>query len=211
MATTDVFFIARCPHCGEVVLHRQVSIFAIQGKGKVLLSCSCGFLLCGIAPQGRKHYAVELWSDCCEEPHRFIFTLGQLLKHCLSLSCGRTDMHLAYLGDRESVLTEVIEDDVLSLSMGFAFWDFFADMEITDRVLEKFYQLLAAGKVQCHGCGSDVDVQICRGSVGVHCPYCGNGGYLSSAKEQDGLLMEQAEGLILEKDGINMIYGNMMK
>ena len=211
MATTDVFFMARCPHCGEVILHRQVSVFAIQGKGKVFLSCSCGFLLCVMAPQGQKHYAVEVWSDCCEEPHRFVFTLGQLLKNNLALSCSRTDVHLGYLGDRESILAEVIETDVLSLAEGVSLWDFFADIQVVTAVLKKCYRLLAAGKVQCHGCGADIDVRIYRDKVGVHCPYCGNGGYLPAAKNQDSLLMEQAEGLILEKEGINIVYGNMMK
>ncbi len=211
MATTDVFFMARCPRCGEVILHRQVSIFTIQGQGRIFISCSCGFLLCSIAPQGKKHYAVDIWSDCCEEPHRFVFTLGQLLKNSLALSCSRTDIHLGYLGKAENVLAEVVENDVLSLSEGVSLWDFFADIHVITAILERFYQLLAAGKVQCHGCGADVDVRIYRDRVCITCPYCGNGGFLPAAKERDKELMELAEGLILEKEGINIIYGNMMK
>lgn len=211
MATTDVFFMARCPRCGEVILHRQVSLFTIQGRGKVFISCPCGFLLCAIAPQGKKHYGVDIWSDCCEGPHRFVFTLGQLLKNCLALACSRTDFHLGYLGDRESVLAEVMESDILSLTDGSSLWDFFADMEVMERVLKRLYILLSGGKVQCHDCGGDIDVRIYRDRISVHCPHCSNGGYLFAAKEQDLLLMEQAEGLILEKEGINMIYGNKIK
>lgn len=211
MATTDVFFMARCPRCGEATLHRQVSLFTIQGRGKVLLSCSCGFLLCAIAPQGKKHYAVDIWSDCCEGPHRFVFTLGQLLKNCLVLTCSRTDFHLGYLGDRGSVLAEVMEGDILSLADGGSLWDFFADMEVMEGVLEQLYALVSYGKVQCHDCGSDIDIRIYRDRVSIYCPHCGNGGYLLAEKASDLLLMKQAEGLILEKEGINMVYGNMMK
>lgn len=211
MATTDVFFMARCPRCGEVILHRQVSIFAVQGQGKVSLSCSCGFLLCSIAPQGQKHYAVDIWSDCCEEPHRFVFTLGQLLKNCLALSCSRTDIHLGYLGKADAVLAEAMENDVFSLSDGFSLWDFFADIDTIAAILKKIYEMLSAGKVQCHSCGADIDVRIYRDRISIHCPHCGNGGYLPAAKERDRELMELAEGLILEKEGINIIYGNMMK
>ena len=211
MAATDVFFMARCPRCGEVILHRQISLFTIQGRGKVFLSCPCGFLLCTIAPQGRKHYAVDIWSDCCEEPHSFVLTLGQLLKNCLALACSRTDFHLGYLGDREAVLAEVREHDILSLADGVSLWDFFADMAVTDAVLQRLYALMAAGKVQCHDCGEDLDIRVYRDRIGLICPHCGNGGFLPAAKEQDCFVMEQAAGLILEKEGINIIYGNMMK
>lgn len=211
MATTDVFFVARCPRCGEVILHRKVSIFTIQGQGKVFISCDCGFLICAIASQGKKHYAVDIWSDCCEEPHRFVFTLGQLLKNSLVLACSRTDIHLGYLGERRSILAKVIDRDILSLSESFSLWGFFSDMEIIDGILKRLYVLMSAGKVQCHDCGEDLDVRIYRDRIGVCCPYCRNGGFLLAAKEQDLLLMQQAEGLILRKDGINMVYGNKMK
>lgn len=210
MAATDVFFMARCPQCGEVILHRYLSVFAIHGQEKINISCSCGFLLCSISPQGKKHYQVEVWSKCCEEAHRFVFTLGQLLKGKLSLSCSRTDSPLGYLGDREQILAEVRED-IFGFVVGFPLWDFFADVDVMMAMLEQFYQLLAAGKVQCHNCGEDVDMKVYRDRIELVCPHCGGGGFLSACQKTDQTLMEQVAGLLLEKDGMNRIYVNMMK
>lgn len=211
MATTDIFFMSRCPQCGEVILHRHISLFMIHGKGKISISCSCGFLICTIAPQGQKHYQVEIWSTCCQSAHRFIFTLGQMLKGCLSLECGKTDLHLGYLGNREKVIEEIVEDDVLSWEDGFSLWDFFADIDCMIGILERFYQLLGEGKIQCHNCGQDVDVRIYRDRIELRCPHCDYGGFLSAATSVDRASMEQAAGLILEKEGINIIYGNTIK
>lgn len=208
MTTTDVFLMIRCPQCGEVMLHRHVSLFVLHGREKVSFCCSCGFLACTMAPQGKRHYQVDIWSLCCQQPHRFIFTQGQLLKSSFALRCERTDTHLGYLGNRESVVAEILDNDVLSLEDGFSLWDFFADIDCMVAVLEKFYQLLAAGKVQCHHCGNDVDVKIYRDRIELRCPHCNYGGFFMAEKQIDKIRMQQAEGLILEKEGITVIYGN---
>lgn len=100
-----------CPDCGSLIL-KKFSLFSLNG-GELEISCKCGAVPCfvGLAKEGYLYMEIE--SDCCADPHEFIFSLKEFGEGpFFGLACEVSKQGIGYFGLPKAV-AEVLKEYAL--------------------------------------------------------------------------------------------------
>ncbi len=195
----EIYLVARCPRCQEYILYRSLSLFSLRGTRPKTVTCRCGAKAFVLRLSGKKHLYVDTDCPYCLIKHSYIYELSELKKeYPLSLNCNDTEMHLAYLGQRETVLNALNEEGTLIISYADSLEEYFAQPSIMARALQQINRLFALDAISCGNCGGhNFNLEVQSQRIGIHCNKCGAQVWILARRPSDLLMLKRVDKIAL--------------
>jgi len=203
----QVFLAMRCPHCQEQLLYRSFSDFRLLSGKEMEVSCSSCDTAFTIRVSGKKHAYIDLFCPCCQEKHSYIYKLTEMRNAVLSLDCGDTDLHLAYIGEKDKVLEALDEEGFMIIAYQDELREYFASPSLMAKALIEINRLFRQSGIVCSVCGSkEFDLEAKGHRIGITCAHCEARGFLYAARPADVHLLKKAQSIRLFRGGLRLRY-----
>ncbi len=205
--STDLAIAIRCPVCGREMLYRFFSIFQLKAAHGYHVVCPCGAECCHVSLDRYHKLYIGVEGVCCEETHEFFFDLEELREGCVfALSCDVDDVHLAYFGMKDAVLRALAEEGTAFIEGEEELKLYFEAPRYIGYCLKLLNDMMKRGDMRCNCCGSlDVNMDIQRDGIAIHCGKCGEGGFLPVAGKEDLFVVTNAKALLFDQEGLILI------
>ncbi len=199
LLSPEIYMVARCPHCQEYILYRFLSLFSLREATPKAVYCSCGAKAFELRLSGKKHLYVDTDCPYCLAKHSYIYEISEIKKeYPLSLICNDTEMHLAYLGQREAVLNALDEEGTLIIDYADCLEEYFAHPPIMAKALQQINHLIAQDVISCGNCnGHNFNLEVQSQRIGLHCNDCGAQVWLFARRPSDLMMLKRVDKIVL--------------
>ncbi|MDD2568644.1 MAG: hypothetical protein PHN47_00995 [Clostridia bacterium] len=213
LLATDLFLAMRCPECGKQMLYRSMSLFKLHRTKIWQMECSCGAKPCLVEFHSNRSLLINIYGPCCEEAHEFIYEVNELQNgEVYDLNCDIDDLHLGYIGSKESVLAVLTAEGMLLTEYEDELKGHFQAPAVMGKMLAALNTLYGNGNICCQKCGRvDLNIDIEHNSIVIGCAECGNHGVLSAAAQNDSHLLTEAKTLIITQEGLKITTANAVR
>lgn len=201
----ETLVVIRCPFCQRQMLYRNISRFSMA-EG-VTLSCSCGADVLRIHAAAKNIY-ISCFCPCCQEEHQYIMSIKELLSNqAMMLECEETSLHLAYIGDRDEVLTELNAEGEQIICYQDMLREYFDQPSLMAKVLMHINHLYAQRKINCEACGSsDFNIEIFNDCLNIACAHCQQHTRIFAKRPLDLHLFRKVDRITMRKQGVAMHF-----
>ncbi len=208
----ETLVVIRCPFCQRQMLYRNISRFSLT-EG-VTLTCSCGAAVLKMHSAAKNIY-ISCFCPCCQEEHQYIMSIKELMSgQATMLECEETDLHLAYIGNRDEVLTELNAEGEQIICYQDMLREYFDRPSLMARILMHFNHLFDQRKINCEVCGSsDFNIEIFNDSLTVACAHCQQHTRIFAKRPLDLHLFRKIDRITMREQGVAMhfVTKNKMK
>lgn len=202
IVTPQIFIAGRCPHCQEYILYRPLSLFSLRDGKTRELYCGCGSKAFEIRYSGKKYLYFDVFCIYCAEKHSYIYSLGEVVKEfAISLTCGETDLHLAYIGQKQPVLKAMDEEGAIIMDYADELTDYFACPSIMAKSLIQINKLFAQDAVNCSNCeGGSYNVLVQSQRISISCNDCGSHVWVSARRPSDLMMLNKVTRITIAEN-----------
>ena len=202
LITPEIFIAMRCPYCQRQILFRTFSLFHFQDDVPYKITCDCGASPLSLRLSGKKHLYIDTICPVCPDEHNYIYHLDEIKNNqVISLSCIDTDIHLAYLGRRISVLKALNEEGQLIIDYADELKDYFLYPSLMAKILLCFNNYFIHDKVHCAKCSSnDFNLEVFSDRAVLRCVHCKSTAWLYASRKSDLYLLKKLGKIILQPE-----------
>ncbi|ABO51679.1 conserved hypothetical protein [Desulforamulus reducens MI-1] len=208
MLITNVTTLAiRCPECGALEFH-NLSRFALSGRGKLQISCSCGAFLLGIVNRSAGSYWLQIPCIFCETKHiREISGVRLWGKEVIYLNCPESGLELGFIGKYEEVkeLAESLDSGIESLIDELGYDEYFNNSEIMHEVMQSLQEIADNGGLYCQCGNTHIEVDVYLDRLELHCKECDSINIVYAETEEDLNVIQQVDTIELTQHGFRCL------
>ena len=209
----EIFLAMRCPYCQRQILFRSFSLFSFQEDVPYKISCKCGASPLSLRLSRKKHLYIDTICPVCPDEHSYIYNIDEIKKNqVISLSCLETDIHLAYLGRRMSVLEALNEEGQLIIDYADELKDYFLFPGLMAKILLCFNDYFMHDKVHCAKCNSkDFNLEVFSDRAVLRCDHCNSEALLYASRRSDLYLLKKLGRIILQPEKQQRLFSRINK
>ncbi|GAB6159056.1 hypothetical protein JCM39194_22560 [Desulfotomaculum varum] len=207
LITTATTLAIRCPECGALEFH-NLSRFALSGRGKLQISCSCGAFLLGVVSKSPGSYWLQIPCVFCETKHiREISGTRLWGRQPLHLTCPESGLELGYIGRAEEVkvLAESLDTGLEALMEELGYDDYFTNPAVMHQVMACLQEIADNGGLYCQCGNNHIEVDVYLDRLELHCKECDSINIVYAETEEDLQVIQQVDTIELTKHGFKFL------
>ena len=207
LITTVTTLAIRCPECGALEFH-NLSRFALSGRGKLQLSCSCGAFLLGIVSKPPRSYWLQLPCVFCETKHIREISGSRLWgKKTNTLTCPESGLELGFIGSYEEVkgLAETLDTGLETLMDELGYDEYFNNPEVMHQVMQCLQDIADNGGLYCQCGNTRIEVDVFLDRLELHCKECDSINIVYAETEEDLTVIQQVDSIELAQHGFKCL------
>lgn len=207
LITTVTTLAIRCPECGALEFH-NLSRFALSGRAKLQVSCSCGAFLLGVVSRQPGNYWIQVPCGYCETKHIREITGTRLWgKETIFLTCPESGLELGFIGKEGEVkaLAESLDTGLETLMDEIGYDEYFNNPEVMHQVMQCVQEIADNGGLYCQ-CGNNrIEVDVFLDRLELHCTECDSINIVYAETDEDLKVIQEVDTIELAQHGFKCL------
>ena len=207
LITTVTTLGIRCPECGALEFH-NLSRFALSGRGKLQISCSCGAFLLGVVSRPPGSYWLQIPCVFCETKHiREISGVRLWGQETICLTCPESGLELGFIGRAEDVeaLAESLDTGLETLMDELVYEEYFNNPRVMHQVMQCLQEIADNGGLYCQCGNTRIEVDVFLDRLELHCKECDSINIVYAETEEDLKVIQQVDTIELAQHGFKCL------
>lgn len=207
LITTVTTLAIRCPECGALEFH-NLSRFALSGRGKLQVNCSCGAFLLGIVNKPPRSYWLQLPCVFCETTHIREISGSRLWgKKTTTLTCPESGLEIGFIGSYKEVkgLAETLDTGLETLMDELGYDEYFNNPDVMHQVMHCLQEIADNGGLYCQCGNTRIEVDVFLDRLELHCKECDSINIVYAETEEDLTVIQQVESIELAQHGFKCL------
>lgn len=207
LITTVTTLAIRCPECGALEFH-NLSRFALSGRGKLQLKCSCGAFLLGVVNKSPGNYWLQIPCVFCETTHLREISGSRLWgKSIIYLSCPESGLELGFIGRGDEVkeLAESLDNGLETLIDELGYDEYFNNPDVMHQVMQCLQEIADNGDLYCQCGNTRIEVDVFLDRLELHCKECDSINIIYAETEEDLKVIQQVDTIELAQHGFKCL------